>query len=76
MPSVVDNKQIVRAVVVADEVAHVAVQLVLRLSANIDLDGLGVVMEAVSEEGFEVVGLGELEGADRGFFMNIPPSQF
>jgi hypothetical protein len=40
-----------RAVVVSDEVADVAVQLMLRLLPNIELDHLGQVVEAVAEEG-------------------------
>jgi hypothetical protein len=49
----------VGAVVVADEVADVAVELVLRLLANIELNCLGLVVEAVAEECFELDSLAQ-----------------
>lgn len=57
MARVVYDEEVVGTVVVAYEVANVAVELVLRLLAYIELDSLGVIVEAVTEEVFELDGL-------------------
>jgi hypothetical protein len=56
---IVDDKQTVGPVVVADKVADMAAQLVLRLRADIELDGLGLVVEAVAEECLELDSLAQ-----------------
>lgn len=42
---------------VTDEVADVAVQLVLRLLPDVELDSFRMIMEAVAKEGVEFFGL-------------------
>ena len=54
---VVYNEEVVGAVVPADEVADVAVELVLRLLADVQLDNGRRVVERVAEEGVELAGL-------------------
>jgi hypothetical protein len=54
---IVYDEQIVRPVVVEEEVANVLVELQLWPLSDIELDGLGFVVEAVAEKFFELYGL-------------------
>jgi hypothetical protein len=54
---IVDDEQTVRAVVIANEIGDMAIQLMLRLNADVEFDDFGLVVEAFAEEFFEFVGL-------------------
>jgi hypothetical protein len=54
---VVDNEQILGSIVVANEAADVVIELELGFCADMQGDDVGVVVEAVLEEGLELLGL-------------------
>jgi hypothetical protein len=72
--SVVNDEQITRAVVVEEEIADVLVKLQLWPLANIELDGLGLVMEPIAENFFELDSLRRLisQGIFMKFWRDIP----
>jgi hypothetical protein len=60
MASVVDDEQVMRAVVVEEEIADVLVKLQLWPLADIELDRLCLVVESIAENFFELDSLHEL----------------
>lgn len=57
MSGIVDDEQAVRAIVVADEVADMFVQLVLGLVSNVQFYSSRLVVKCVAKECFELDGL-------------------
>jgi len=58
MPGVVHYEQVVLSVVLKNELRNVVVELELRLLPNVQLDDIGVVVEARAEKALEFLGLG------------------
>ena len=58
MPGVVHDEQVVLSVVLENELRNVVVELELRLLPNVQLDDIGVVVEARAEKALEFLGLG------------------
>lgn len=59
MAGIVDDQEVLWAVEIADEVADVTIELVLRFLSDVQLDKSGIVMEAVAEEGLKLYSLRE-----------------
>ena len=53
MASVIDDKQVVWSVVLGSEAADSTVELQLCFALDIQFDDFGVVVEAVTKQGFE-----------------------
>lgn len=57
VPSIVDNEQTLRSVMLADELADMFVELMLWLLPYVQFDRLGLIVKAIAKEGFEFFGL-------------------